>query len=442
VSDLAVVVGHSAWNDLQLLGQVLEDEGISLLSVVSGSTELADQARSLEADCVLFSPTLPGMQPSLIQELLLNEARPIPAVGLIPAGSGYAAEYQTFGMKGYVTTPLDTTQVQRVPDLVREAVRMAEEERQSRSYTPVTAEDALSILDRGGWKQQTIAVYSPKGGVGKSTISANLAAALGIKAQRPTLLIDGDMSRANTHVFLDLDIEHQPKNLFALYNRIIGRGERTGQYVVQAQMLQAHTHHWRGKLHLLPGIPKMQMAGLEEFVEDPGRTMDIFVDLLREARGFYEFRVVDVGPDFNMPIHWAALESADTVLVVATPERTAITDVRNILPALQETFGTLQKFKLVLNGFDPKFGISPKEVAKFLDGKITIVGTLPWAPEQARLAINQGQPFVLEKPLPKIGREAIKLATNFYPPLEALGRKVRDEKQGPLDALTGLLTRG
>jgi CheY-like chemotaxis protein len=110
-----VVVGHSAWNDLQLIGNVLENAGIAVLAVVSGATDLADQARSLGANCVLFSPTLPGMNPGLIQELLLSE-EPIAAVGLIPAATQYAAEYQRHGMKGFVTTPLDTVQVQRVPE--------------------------------------------------------------------------------------------------------------------------------------------------------------------------------------------------------------------------------------------------------------------------------------------------------------------------------------
>jgi pilus assembly protein CpaE len=439
---IAVVVGHSAWNDLQMMGRALEEAGIGLLAVVSGAAELADQARTLGADCVLFSPTLPGMKPALVQELLLHEDGSIAAVGLIPAGSGYAAEYQRFGMKGYVTTPLDPTQVQRLPDLVEEAVHLAEEERQSRSFTPVTAEDALSILDRGGWQQQTVAVYSPKGGVGKTTVATNLAAALGVKAQRPTLLIDGDMSRANLHVLLDLDIDREPKNLFSLYDRVIARGNRTGRYVVRAETLQGHVRQWRNKLYLLPGIPKMHIAGMSEFVEDQDRTMDIFAEIVREARGFWEFRVVDVGPDFNMPIHWSAIENADTVLLVATPERTTITDVRNILPALEKAFGTLQKFKLVLNGFDERFGISPKEVVKFLGGKVTIVGTLPWAPEKARLAINTGSPFVLEKKLPPIGEAAIDLATTFYPPLEALGRKTaRENGRGPLGKLAGMFAR-
>lgn len=437
---ITVVVGHSAWNDLQLIGRVLEQEGITLLAVQSDAVLLADQARALGADCILFSPTLPGMTPALVQELLLYEDHPIAAVGLIPAGSAYAAEYQRFGMKGFVTTPLDPVQAGKLPALIRDAVRMAREERAARTFAPITAQEALEILDRGGWQQQTIAVYSPKGGVGKTVLAVNLACALGLLGQQPVLLIDADMSRANAHKLLGVNLEQEPKNLFAFYERVLTEGSRTGRYIVRAQTLQAQIVPWRGKLHFLPGIPKMHMAGLPEFVEDPQRTMDIFSDLLREARGYYTFRIVDTGPDFNLPIHWAALQEADTVLIVLTPEVTAIDGVKDVLPALERAFGTLGRFRLVLNQFDEQFGVTPKEVMKYLSdgGKRNcppVLAALPYDPVGARLSINTASPVVLEKKLSPLGEAVVRLAAMFYPPLEAVLRRK------PVAAKPGLFHR-
>jgi Flp pilus assembly CpaE family ATPase len=163
--------------------------------------------------------------------------------------------------------------------------------------------------------------------------------------------------------------------------------------------------------------------------------MDIFADILREARGYYVFRVVDTGPDFNLPIHWAALTEADTVLVILTPELTAIHDVRNALPALERAFGSLQRFKLVLNGFDEQFGISPKEVVKALGGKCPVVATLPYDPTGARLSINLARPLTLEKKLSPLGEALVRLAAMFYPPLEAVLRR------RPVAAKPGLFRR-
>lgn len=429
--NLAIIIGYSGWQDIQLLTPVLEEAGIHIVSIVSNAAQLADQAREYEADGILFTPTLPGMTPGLIQELVIDEVRGIASVGLLPAGSQYAPQYQQYGMRGFVTTPLDTTQVQRLPDLLRDAVDQVQAERQSRAFTPLTAEDALSVLDRGGWQQQSIAVFSPKGGVGKSTLAVNLAVALGVIAQRATLLVDGDMSRANSHVFLGWNIEDDAyANLWSLYKDVIVRGKPKERYVVSAQALQKHTRPYKNKLTVLPGIPNMRVAGEGEFVEDLQRTLDIFADLLREARGRYEFRVVDVGPDYNMPIHWSALENADTVFIVVTPERTALLDVKNLIPDLEATFGTLTRFRLVLNGFTADFGIKSKDVVAYLGGKIPLAGQLSWQPNAARRAINLGKPLVLQRPLSPLGRDLMDLAMTLYPPLEALTRKRGTKKQG------------
>ena len=429
MTKLSVVIAHTSWSDMQLITQVLEKADIAILAVVSDCVSLADQARSLQADAILFSPTLPGVTPGLIQELYLDENHGIAAIGLLPAGSTtYAQEYQRHGMKGFVTTPLDVVQVQRLPDLVRGAVEMTNSERQSRSFVPVTHEEVLELLDQGGWQQQSIAVFSPKGGVGKSTLSANLAVALGVLARRKTLLIDADMSRANVHVLLGLQIEDQPLcSIFSLYERVIADG-RDGRYQVRAGVLSKHLRQYRNNLLVLPGIPKMQMAGREEFA-DVERTEAIFADLLREARGFHEFRIIDVGPDFNMSLHWGALQNADTVLLVVTPERTALQDVANILPALKKKFGTLERFKVVINGYDERFGISLKDMAHFLEG-VPIIATLPWDPDRARQAINTNQPIVLERPLSELGAGILKLGAQFYPPLRSLLEKRPVKRQG------------
>ncbi|MCP4540731.1 MAG: hypothetical protein GY832_26635, partial [Chloroflexi bacterium] len=102
----------------------------------------------------------------------------------------------------------------------------------------------------------------------------------------------------------------------------------------------------------------------------------------------YKLRIVDIGPDFNLSIHWSAIEEADTVLLIFMPEK-VILNVCNTL-------------------------ITSKEVVKFLGGKVTILGALPLAPYEARLAINTSAPSVLEKELGVVqALKALKEATDW-----------------------------
>jgi MinD-like ATPase involved in chromosome partitioning or flagellar assembly len=278
-----------------------------------------------------------------------------------------------------------------------------------------------------------------------------LAVALGTIGNRMTLLIDGDMSRANSHVFLGLDIHDLPKaNLASLYELVVTRGEQLEKtaaerrglkvaelpyspeyYVVNAQTLAEHKRPYKNKLDVLPGIPNMRRAGDAFFVENPQRTADIFKEVLAQARGLYEFRVVDVGPDYNMPMHWAALENVDTVFIVVTPEKTALHDVKNLIPDLKHQFGSLNRFRLVLNGFDEEFGIKPKEVVAYLGGQIRLVGQLSWEPNAARQAINLGQPLVLQRPLSPLGTDLISLGGQLFPVLETiLEKKAKAKRPG------------
>jgi hypothetical protein len=85
---------------------------------------------------------------------------------------------------------------------------------------------------------------------------------------------------------------------------------------------------------------------------------------------------------------------------------------------------------LVLNGFDPEFGISRKEVIGYLGGQIQLVAQLGWAPNAARQAINQGEPLVLQRPLSPLGTDLIRLAAQLYPSLETVLKK-KAQAAGP-----------
>ncbi len=156
---------------------------------------------------------------------------------------------------------------------------------------------------------QVIAVTSGKGGVGKTLLAANLSIALAARGHR-VALFDMDMGLANADIVLGVDAMYTWRDLLA--------GRRSlEEVVVQAP----------GGIALLPGASGVsQMANLSEFERHQ------LVAAAERAAGSYDVVVFDCGAGISHNVVSVA-SFAETILVVATPEPTAITDAYAMIKA-------------------------------------------------------------------------------------------------------------
>ena len=159
---------------------------------------------------------------------------------------------------------------------------------------------------------RTIAVTSGKGGVGKSNIALNLSILLSAAGNR-VALVDADLGLANLDVLLDLDVR---LNL----SHVLNSSRRLEEVVTTLPT----------GVQFVPGASGLaKLASLSEFQR---------ASLLKELGGLEsdnDIIVVDtgagIGPDV---LHFTA--SADTVLVVTTPEPTAVTDAYAMIKVLTQ----------------------------------------------------------------------------------------------------------
>ncbi len=427
---LNIVVGFYNYADVQAVERYLAGTGIAILSAVQDAQRAFDDAVNLEADAVLLCPQVTGYRHQMILDLLLHVERPIPTVGLVEATSDDGRAMVASGAKGFVTLPLDETQGARIAVMLRAAVDEAAKERQAGKVTARTVPSSRLQA----WQEKVITVWVPKGGGStRTTLSVNLAVALSHSTlgNQPVCLLDFDMAKGDCHTMLGFTAnpDHARRHgwpllergLFDLVTWSASRWGQQGEGTITPVLLRNYTVRWNeeGQLDLLPGLYAPHQADAREF-DNRQMIYQMGRRIIEVVRQMYAFVIVDVGQDFTRPLHRAALEAANEVLVTVPPTWTAVVDTANAMPPLRHRFGDLSRFKLVITRYSAEFGLSEKEIIQEI-GLPRLV-TIPHDAAVAETAVNNHTPFVLTDDGP-LGEAVRDLAATYLPYLAEKRRR-------------------
>jgi flagellar biosynthesis protein FlhG len=146
------------------------------------------------------------------------------------------------------------------------------------------------------------AITSGKGGVGKTFVSANLAAALAHRGER-VLVLDADLGLANLDVVLNL------------FPKITLHDVFTGKHTLEEAVLPAPG----GFSVLLAG------SGMVEYSRLTSEVRDHLLSVIESVTPRFDRVLLDTGAGISDVVLFT-ISLADEVLVVATPEPTSLTD--------------------------------------------------------------------------------------------------------------------
>lgn len=182
--------------------------------------------------------------------------------------------------------------------------------------------DQVSVLRdmalRGNSKQgnmRVIAVTSGKGGVGKTNFTANLALALAEYGHR-VIILDGDLGLANVDITFGLTARYTIEHLLS--------GEKTMEQILLNGPMGIKIIPGGSGVQGLANLERDQLANV---VVNFGR-LEKMADLL----------LIDTGAGLNHTV-LNFLQAADDIIILITPEPTALTDAYGLLKTLRSEAG-------------------------------------------------------------------------------------------------------
>ncbi len=171
---------------------------------------------------------------------------------------------------------------------------------------------------------RTISITSGKGGVGKTTMTVNLAYSLAAIGKK-ILILDGDMSLANVDVFLKKNPEYSLSDFF--------KGDvELNDIVVK----------YSKNIHVLPGA-----SGIFEMTQLDAYQKKMLVDGVSQMEGDYDYLLIDTASGISDEVLYLS-SAAQEVYVVVQPDPASITDAYALMKILNQKYKT-KSFSIISN---------------------------------------------------------------------------------------------
>jgi Mrp family chromosome partitioning ATPase len=305
--EIRLVAALTAWGDEAALYNAFssgEGRGIVLVGRAAHLAQLEDQARTYQANVVLIDHQIAKSTEGekaladLIQRLRHNPEYPIVTIGVV-YDPKWTQIFEQMGALGHVAGPIGPQQIEELRNDLPVAIQIAYQERLRPDYVQRFSDSALRIIDSGAWQKHQIAIWSTKGGVGKTFLSREIAVALGVLADRRTLLIDADMNCGKHHLHLPITAERNVYSLATVY--------RANRNTLSPAMVQQHLQRYQAtNLYILTGVYDMTLGGAEVLNGPQGEAFaNALMDTV-EAMG-WDFVIWDLGQSYFVPMHLVPL---------------------------------------------------------------------------------------------------------------------------------------
>ncbi len=385
---------------------------IEVVGTAATGEEGVQLARELVPHVVIMDINLPGMDGITATEQIVREVPTAQIVILSVQGeTGYMRRAMAAGARDFLVKPPSGDElmatIRRVYEIGQaQAARMA-----PLQVTPAGPVGRPMVARHG----QLVVVFSPKGGVGCTTVAVNLAVALQTRlgAGQKVAIMDGSFQFGDVGVMLNLQASRSVADLAV-------RVEELDTDLLTSVLIP---HPSGVRALLAPPNPEAAEAFISAdggMAEGSRRIGAILDGLLSE----FDIVVVDTWSLLN-ELTLTFLDRADLILLVVTPLIPDIKDVRHFLELADRLGYPRTKIGLVINHSDRKTGLRLDQIERAL---IPALAHIPYDERAGVVAANRGLPIVTEEASRPVGQAFVHLAAGV---LERLSQSRPTEEEEP-----------
>src|SRR6476469_4694441 len=366
---------------------------IEVVGAAASGREAIEMAKEMTPDVVLMDLNMPDMDGISATERLSAEVPTAAVVMMSVQGEAdYLRRSMLAGAREFLVKPFSSDELTAS---IRQ-VYTREQAKLSRMAAAPAAGGTAAGGSGGGAGDgdhdgQVVAIFSPKGGVGRTTVAVNLAVAAATEVGKSVVLVDGSFQFGDVGVLLNLNPKN--KSIADLVPELeAGELESVDTFII---------NHSTG-IRVLLAPPSPEMA---ELITPSGVKR-----VLEALRKNHDLVIVDCTSWFNETT-LAILDAADVVLTMLSLEITSIKNMRLFLEVADQLGYEQNKVKLVLNRADSSLGIRVADVESSIGRKVdhTIVSD----GRSVVYALNRGVPFFLSNREAQVSQDILRLAQSI-----------------------------
>ena len=379
---------------------------MEVVGTAASGEQAVELARQHQPHVVLMDINMPGLDGISASELITREVPYAQVVMMSVQGEAdYLRRSMLAGARDFLTKPFT------MDEMISTVRRVYEMSAHARATAQPVAQDVLPKEARAAPSSvgKLLAFYSPKGGVGCTTLAVNVATAMARMESRPesgrpghsdgtsgrpghsdgtsglrVALVDCRLQFGDVKIMLDL---RASRSIVDVVNNI----DDLDVDLIESAMVRDE----RTGLKALLAPPKPEMADMVH-----AEHMRAVLDQLKQM---FDYVIVDMDSRIQ-DLELSVFDLADRIVLIVTPDLPSITSIRYFL----ELIGALKypsgQVLLVLNKSDVRTGLSARVIENHL--KHEVFADIPLEDRVVLHSVNHGMPYMIapnvDKRLPLI----------------------------------------